>query len=114
MPLLVIESACAIAFHPIARTITRFWILPMDTQSEISEKFAQELLRALYGLDAHVGRLDKICSALPSGALKTECIDALGRLMQDVLSKLMVPIYRQRPTLGSANEPGSWMEQKRK
>ena len=76
---------------------------------DISREFAQELLRAMYGLDSHTGRLDRVCSALPEGALKSECKEALSLLMHDVLVNLMVPIYRRHRSLGTASQPGPWL-----
>lgn len=85
----------------------------MNGQSDISESFAQDLLAALYRLDAHIGRLDNVCSTCSTDASRSECVDALGALMQGILFELMDPIYQRHPKLGSPSEPGSWLEQER-
>ena len=80
------------------------------SQTDISEEFAKQLLSALYGLDAHIGRLDEICSSLRDEAIKTRFIRALGDLVGDIDAKLMCPIYRRFPALGSPAQPGPWLE----
>ena len=80
-----------------------------ERQKAISEDFSRELLRALYGLDAHIGKLDKICSSVQDEAVKAQFVGALGDLMGDIHSKLMRPISGQHPALGSPYEPGPWL-----
>ena len=80
-----------------------------ERQKAISEDFSRELLRALYGLDAHIGKLDKICSSVQDEAVKAQFVGALGDLMGDIHAKLMRPIYGQHPALGSPYEPGPWL-----
>ncbi|MDE0840026.1 MAG: hypothetical protein OSB41_13365 [Kiritimatiellae bacterium] len=82
----------------------------MESRDEISESFSKELLIALHGLDLNLGRLDKICSSLPDGVIKVEFTRALGDLIGDIYSKLMIPIYRRHPVLGSPDEPGPWLK----
>jgi hypothetical protein len=80
-----------------------------EGRSAISEEFSKEMLAALYGLDEHIGRLDKIGSSLQDKAVKAEFVGALGDLIGDIDAKLMRPIYKQHPALGSPDEPGPWL-----
>ena len=80
-----------------------------DMSEKISVDFAIDILKALYGLDPYMGKISEVCDQLPDGDLKFKLTQNLGEIMGIVLSNLMVPIYRQHPSLGSASAPGSWL-----
>ncbi len=80
-----------------------------EIRSAISEDFAKELLTALYGLDAHIGKLDVIYSSVQDKAVKAEFVGALGDLIGDIYAKLVRPICKQHPVLGSPDKPGPWL-----
>jgi hypothetical protein len=80
-----------------------------STNSQISVEFAKTLLSALYRMDQPINELSEICGELPEGTLKERLFGATGNLMNILLSELMVPIYRQQPSLGTASEPGPWL-----
>jgi hypothetical protein len=75
----------------------------------IDESLAKELLRALYGLDSKLNRLDSLVSSLGDSDLKRSFQEVLGELMGDITCDLMVPIYAEHGQLGRASEPGSWL-----
>jgi hypothetical protein len=79
------------------------------TNGQISVEFAKTLLRALYNTDQPINELSAICGELPEGSLKERLFAATGSLMSIVLTDIMVPIYRQQPSLGTASEPGPWL-----
>ena len=80
-----------------------------EKRIKISEEFAKQLLTALYDIDQPIGKLDKICSSIQDEAVKREFVEALGDLVGEIHFKLMRPIYRQHPDLGSPDEPGPWL-----
>jgi hypothetical protein len=75
---------------------------------EISERFAQQLLRALYRLDRPIGKLDGCLPDLPPGP-REEVRSAIADLMGLVLNELMDPLYAAHPQLGTAADPGPWL-----
>jgi hypothetical protein len=75
----------------------------------ISEELSKQLLGALYGIDEHIGKLDEICSSIKDEPTRKQFVAALGELVGDIYFKLMWPIYRQHPSLGSPDEPGPWL-----
>jgi predicted AAA+ superfamily ATPase len=82
----------------------------MEKLSKINKEFAQQLLTVLYRLDKPIGQIDEAISDLASGPEKEKLIEALGELMGEITSDLMVPIYHEQPSLGSASEPGEWLD----
>jgi hypothetical protein len=78
--------------------------------SHIGKEFAQQLLTVLYDLDKPLGQIDEAISDLPSGLEKEKLTEALSELMGRITSDLMVPIYHEQPSLGSASEPGEWLD----
>jgi hypothetical protein len=78
--------------------------------SPIGKEFAQQLLTVLYDLDKPLGQIDEAISDLPSGLEKEKLTEALSELMGRITSDLMVPIYHEQPSLGSASEPGEWLD----
>ncbi len=82
----------------------------MEKLPKINKEFAQQLLTVLYRLDKPMGQIDEAISDMPSGPEKEKLIEALGELMAEITSNLMVPIYHEQPSLGSASEPGEWLD----
>ena len=82
----------------------------MEKLPKINKEFAQQLLTVLYRLDKPMGQIDEAISDMPSGTEKEKLIEALGELMAEITSNLMVPIYHEQPSLGSASEPGEWLD----
>lgn len=76
-----------------------------NESKDISMNFATTLLKAMYGLDAPIGEISKVCDQLPNGELKQQLILAIGDILGVISNELMLPIYKQHPSLGSVSEP---------
>ena len=82
----------------------------LNESKNISEAFAKQILTSVYSFDKSIGRLDIICSALPDNEMKKKFITELSELMRISLTELLVPVYRERPSLGRASAPGPWFK----
>jgi hypothetical protein len=80
-----------------------------EIPEKISIDFAINLLKNLYNLDIYMGEISEVCDQLLDDDKKNKLVQALGGLMYAILNDLMIPIYRQHPALGTADEPGPWL-----
>jgi hypothetical protein len=82
-----------------------------DSENQISEEFAKQLLKALYKLDAPVGRLDVLASKTEDKDAKKIISEIVGEMMEITLNELMIPIYKCHPSLGRASDPSIWIKE---
>ncbi len=82
-----------------------------DSNKQINEQFAKQLLKALYKLDIPLGDLDNLILRTDDPATKEALFRIMSQIMETMLNELMVPIYRCHPSLGCASEPGAWLKE---
>jgi len=82
-----------------------------NSENQIDEAFAKQLLRVLYKLDVPLGQLDVLISQTDDQETKVVLFGIMSEIMDITLNEMMIPIYKCHPSLGRASEPGTWLKE---